>query len=307
MEENLIRKIWEDPVWSKVIASFIILLITQISILIWGLIKKIGFIGTYKKIFEKLRITKKEKEEPEEKTVKKSNDVIREAPTVFFHHRFISAFPGFTREFKWFTSKKDIRNRLKILLASPTYFREADGHGVTSDPIWWFRGSGALPIKNFEIINRNKILINTEELIVEKIAAFRGYTYFQDFVYVQCLPDSPVGLYNHNQLDLEAAFENNEEYFEEFGVYKKRYITEQEYDDNSTIIRGKPVKLKDAKLRVRHLIKYNFIIAAKFSPFNCREFCIKSQEYFGKLLKNELEFDEFVTWMKTLPKNHNDD
>src|SRR5690606_35157461 len=139
--------------------------------------------------------------------------------------RFISAFPGFIREYKWFLSKKDIRNRLKILLAFPTYFKKAEGHGVTSDPIWWFRGSSALPIKNFKIINRKKILINTEELIVEKIAAFSCYTYFQDFVYVQCLPDSPVGLYNHNQLELESAFENNEEYFEEFGIFKGRHIT----------------------------------------------------------------------------------
>jgi hypothetical protein len=307
MPKEYIEEIWKDPVWSKVIASFIILLITQIFILIWGLIKKIGFIGTYKRIFSKIRIHKSEKEKTEKKTDKNTNDIIREAPTVFFHRRYISAFPGFNRGYKWFYSKKDIRNRLKILLAFPTYFKEGSGHGVTSDPVWWFRGSSALPIKNFEIINRNKVLINTEELIVEKIAAFRGYSYFQDFVYVQCSPDSPVGLYNHNQLALESAFENNEEYFEEFGIYKRRYITEQEYDDNSAIIKGKPVKLKDTKLRVRHLIKYNFIIAAKFSPYNSREFCVKSQEYFGKLLKNEIEFDEFVTWMKTLPKNHNDD
>ena len=166
-------------------------------------------------------------------------------------------------------------------MALPTYFKEVSGHGTTSDPIWWFRGSRALPIKNFEIINRNKILINTEELIVEKIAAFRGYSYFQDFVYVQCLPDSPVGLYNHNQLELESAFENNEEYFEEFGIFKKRYITLQEYDDNSAIIRGKPVKIKNANLRVRHLVKYNFIIAAKFSPYNCREFCRSEERRVG--------------------------
>jgi len=62
-----------------------------------------------------------------------------------------------------------------------------------------------------------------------------------------------------------------------------------------------------AKLELMQLVKYNFIIAAKFSPYNCKKFCIKSQEYFGRLLKNELEFDEFVTWMKSLPKNDNDD
>jgi hypothetical protein len=310
MEESIIDKIWKDPVWSSVIASILVIIISQIFILIWSWIKNIGFVDVYKRLFDRINvfINKKEKSVINDKTNDKiSDDFINIEPTVFFHQRFCAAFPGYNNGYKWFLSRKDIKNRLKILLASPTYFKNKSGHGVTSDPIWWFRGTGALPIKNFEILSSQKILINTEELKIEKIAAYRGHSYYQDFVYIQCLPDSPVGIYNHNQLSLEAAFENNDEYYEEFGVYKNHFISLQEYDDNSAIIKGKPVNVAGAKLRVRHLIKYNFIIAAKFSPYNCREFCIKSEEYFGKLLKNELDFDDFISFMKSLPKNDLDD
>jgi hypothetical protein len=54
------------------------------------------------------------------------------------------------------------------------------------------------------------------------------------------------------------------------------------------------------------LTKYNFIIAAKFSPYNCQDFSRNSGEFFGKLLRDEIEFDEFVEWMKHFEKNHSD-
>ena len=48
------KRYWNDPVWSKVIAACIILIVPQIYVLINGLIKNLNFIGSYKQIIESL-------------------------------------------------------------------------------------------------------------------------------------------------------------------------------------------------------------------------------------------------------------
>ena len=337
---KLIKKIWNDSVGSKVIAAGIIVILPQIGVYIWGLIAKIKFLDVYSKIFEffkteydvkgwylfllyaiilglivwtfiQLRNCNKSKApvetaEPETETEEPEQFEIREAPTSFFHYRFCDAFPGFSRGYQWFDSKKQIHNRLSILLQKPISFDSGEGHGIDRRPIWWFRGSSALPIEKFEILNWRKCLMNIDELKIEKIAAYRGTSYYQDFVYVQCKKDKPTGLYKHNSEFIKEQYDNNGDYQEEFGIFKGKYITRQEYDDGSAIIRGKPVRTEGASLRSRNLTKYNFIIAAKFSPYNCNEFYRNSKEYFGKLLREEIEFDVFVDWMKQFEKNHND-
>lgn len=338
MKIEWIKKIWKDSVGSKLIAAGLIFIISLIAIFFWGLITKLNFFGIYKKIFDLLKtdflikgwlllilifillstvlflirtIKKKIKDSPKvsekvQEFKEPEKTEIREASTVFFHYRFCDAFPGFSSSYKWFTSKRDIRNRLKILLANPLAFDLGEGYGIDIRPIWWFRGSCAIPIEKFEILNRKKVLLYIDELIIDKIAAYRGQSYYEDFVYVQCLPDRPTGLYNHNQQYIESCINEDREYQEEFGVFNNRFISRQEYDDGSAIIKGKPVRTIGAELRSRTLTKYNFIIAAKFSPYNCQDFYRNSHEYFGKLLRNEIVFDDFINWIKKFPKNHND-
>ncbi len=106
--------------------------------------------------------------------------------------------------------------------------------------------------------------MNTEELKVEKIAAYRGQSYYQDFVYVQCNSDKPTGLYKHDQKYIKERYDNNGDYQEEFGIYKSKNITRQEYDDGSAIIKGNPVRTEGAVLRSRNLTKYNFIMMLSF-------------------------------------------
>jgi len=345
MKNNFIRKTWEDPVWSKVIAAGIVFILSQILIFVWGLITKLNFTQVYGQIFEFLKTTyivkgwflsilfsviiiclvviflrkkpqtqtleEKNENKSKEKQIDKSDEIIeteiREEPTVFFHRRLCNAFPGFSHGYQEFKSKRDIRNRLKILLASPLSFDKGEGHGIDRTPIWWFRGGSALHVKRFKILSRQKVLLNYDELIIEKIVAFRGYSYYQDFVYVQCKADKATGLYEHYQLSLEHSFEEGGEYQEEFAIFKNKFISRQDFDDGSTIINGKPVKTTGAELRCRTLIKYNFIICAKFAPYNCHEFSATSKEYFKKLLTNEITFDDFARWMNKFPKNRNDE
>ena len=340
---TLVKKIWKDQVGSKVIANIIttgiIFILSQIGIFLLGLYNSLNFIETYKKIptlinetfsnqswiliiiasvvviailvfmffkFKKLitNYLKKQSEKSEEEINVETE--IRDAPTVFFNNRFRDAFPGFSNDFKQFESRREIHKRLKILLKEPLKFDKGLGYGIDKRPIWWFRDSGAMPIEKFKILNRKKILLNSDEFIIKKIVAYRGSSYFKDFLYIECSPDKPTGLYKHDSAYIESRVAENRGYQEEFGVYKKKFITRQEFDDGSALINGKPVKTFGAELRSRSLTKYNFILAAKFSPYNCRDFTRNSGEYFGKLLRNEIEFNEFVEWMEQFPKNPND-
>ncbi len=337
---NQIKKIWKDPVGSKVIAAGIIFALSQLGIFIWGLFKSLNFTEVYSQIFlffvtdynvkgwylfvlyililisivylflkhkiQNKNIEQKEESDEIKEIEQPKINEIRIAPTVFFHYRFCDAFPGTENGVTWFKNRRDIHNRLQILLKSPTKFDKADGYGLTTDPVWWYRGGSALFIQNFRIINRTKVLINFDEYIIEKIAAYRGRSYYRDFIYIQCLPDKPTGLYKRDPQVIESFVKDNNEYTEEYGVYKDKFITRQEYDDGSAIIKGKPVRTIGAELRTRTLTKFNFIITSKFSPYNCDEFYRNSDEYFNKLQNNEIQFEEFVKWMEKFPKNHYD-
>jgi len=334
---TFVKKIWKDQVGSKVIANIIttgiFFIFSQIGIFLLGLYNSLNFIETYKKlptlvndtfsnqswlliiiaslvviaklffIFKNLitNYLKKQSEKNGEEI--KVETEIRDAPTVFFNNRFLDAFPGFSNDFKQFESSREIHKRLKILLKEPLKFDKGSGYGIDKRPIWWFRDSGAMPVEKFKILNRKKILLNSDEFIIKKIVAYRGSSYFKDFVYVECLPDKPTGLYKQDETYIESRFRENRGYKEEFGVFNKKFITRQEFDDGSALIKGKPVQTFGAQLRSRSLTKYNFILAAKFSPYNGRDFTRNSGEYFGKLLRNEIEFNEFVEWMQQLPKN----
>lgn len=343
MKKALIQKLWKDPVWSKVIAGVIFFVLSQISIFIWGWISALPLTDIYKLIFGFLtkdhpvstlsiillltiltilltqqskkgeaylidQNTHKEKHPPDELKIKTKNKDLRlvmtEEPTVFFDKRFCDAFPGIQpNTYQWFTKSQDIQQRLSILLAYPTKFDDAEGYGRTSDPIWWYRGYSAMYINNFKILDREKVLINIDEYIIEKMAAKRGRSYYDHFIYIQCKADKPTGLYSITDEKIKTYSEDLGHYFEEYGIYQGRFITRQECEDGSAIIKGKPVKVDGAILRSRSLVKYNFIITSKFSPYNTDEFYDKSEYYFKKLLIEEIQFDDFVLWMTKFRKH----
>lgn len=231
--------------------------------------------------------------------------VIRKAPTVFFHERICDAFPG-VEDYKWIEDPYVAIERLSILLQNPVYFDESYGHGTTSDPIWWFRGTAALYIRKFERIDGTHCLIDTDLINIKRIAVVRRGSYYQDFIYIEANLDDPTGLYN-NKESIEYYSKEWGYYREEYGLFNNIPISRQEYDDGVAEINGKLVNTEDAELRVRYLTPYNFIITSKFSPYNSKEFCRKSEYYFNGLLREEIEFQNFLDFMVRLPKNRNDD
>jgi hypothetical protein len=223
--------------------------------------------------------------------------------TTFFANRIADAFPG-ARELQWFESQVAVQ-RLGILLRHPLRFRSPKG-GVR-EPIWWFRGLRNSSIDRFEVVSDTKVLMNHEELVIKRIAAYRSDAYYQQFVYVETLPEQPVGIYEHRETKIQEDVEGYGFSREEYAVFDSRPITREEFDDGSAVIAGAVVRTQGAELRSRYLSPYNFIIAAKFSPYNSRAFDGIGRTSFNGILEGSERLEDLLRLMRDLPRHRNDD
>lgn len=231
-----------------------------------------------------------------------------EESTVFFARRMAEAFPG-VRGVCEFSDRKEINKRLSILLQAPLKFEQGLDRADT-DPVWFFRAGAAEDIQSFLRIGNNKVLMNTDELLIKRIVVYRDSgRYYGQYVYVEVEADKPCGCYSHNEDTMKYMVDKRGYYDEEFAVFKpswylpERKITRQEYDDGSAMVNGKPMRLHGrAELRLRYLTSYNFILAAKFSPFNCPEFDRTSGEYFKGMLNGTISVKQFDEYMMAFPK-----
>ncbi len=82
--------------------------------------------------------------------------------TPFFDYRIRQAFLG-VRGLRVFDNPEECIKRLSILLKQPLSSRRLN------DPIWYFRGSGCLNIKNFEIASQTKCIMGSDEIEIDKI------------------------------------------------------------------------------------------------------------------------------------------
>ena len=338
-----IKENWKDPVWSKVIATVIISLLsfilasiyalfeylfssisffetflkikvwlnTEIVFSLWILITLIlgYFVLVLKQIFKLVTDIKNKKKSNKNKEVEQQKTELPRASefsTSLFYQRMASAFPG-ERGITWFNDSKVAVKRLEILLKDPlrfssgTIFHEAD-------PIWWFRGGSALFINKFIKTSRNKVLINIEQLKIKRIAVYHGDSYYKDFVYVEVEEEKQTGLNKIKPKDLENQINSYGFSREEYGLIKnwlgwKTLIRREEYDDGATVIRGKVKDTLNAELRVRYISKYNFIIAAKGSPYNSSKFYRESKSYFDGILKGKIKTEDFFNYLKGFKKN----
>lgn len=231
-----------------------------------------------------------------------------EESTVFFARRMAEAFPGVLGVCE-FSDRKEINKRLSILLQAPLKFEQGLDRADT-DPVWFFRAGAAEDIQSFLRIGNNKVLMNTDELLIKRIVVYRDSgRYYGQYVYVEVEADKPCGCYSHNEDTMKYMVDKRGYYDEEFAVFKpswylpERKITRQEYDDGSAMVNGKPMRLHGrAELRLRYLTSYNFILAAKFSPFNCPEFDRTSGEYFKGMLNGTISVKQFDEYMMAFPK-----
>ena len=115
-------------------------------------------------------------------------------------------------------------------------------------------------------------------------------------------PEKQSGIYNLSNEDLQRQIADFGYSSEEYGVFGKHYIKRQEYDGGAALIRGKVIDTKGAQLRVRYLSPYNFIIAAKQSPYNQRSFCSDSEPYFNNIVNGKGNPEQLFQYLASLKK-----
>lgn len=179
-----------------------------------------------------------------------------------------------------------------------------------TDPVWLFRAGDSEDIQSFHTMGNKKVIMNIDELLIRRMVVFRDNgRYYGQYVYIEVEADRPCGCYKHNEKVVKQIVEQRGYYDEEFAVFKpkwnlpERKITRQEYDDGSVMVNGKLESLNGrAQLRLRYLTPYNFILAAKFSPFNSNEFDRTSEEYFKGMLNGTNTNEQFNEYMMSFPK-----
>ena len=336
-----IKENWKDPVWSKVIAAIIIstagVIFTTLYSLFTSLVSSISFKDAFNNIWSVLNksteikiwlfitltalylilifphfvffiknIIKKVNNPDTEKNKKKKLPKAIDDSTSFFYQRMASAFPGI-REVTWFENPKEAITRLQILLEEPLVF-ESNHREFEVDPIWWFRGIRSSYIEKFEKLSSKKGLINNiGQFKIKRIAAYHGDAYYKDFVYVEAEGEKQTGLYDLKKEEIKKHIETFGYSWEEYGIIQnkigwKTLIRREDYEDGATVIRGKVRNAMDAKLRVRYLSNYNFIIAAKGSPYNSQKFQSCSRDYLDRILKQDIKPNNFFDFLKNFNK-----
>jgi len=96
-------------------------------------------------------------------------------------------------------------------------------------------------------------------------------------------------------------------YCEEYGLYNGIPVTRAEYDDDAAEINGEIVNFEgNVDLRIRYLTPYNFVVCAKFHPFNSKEGDKFTRKGLNAIIKGELSIDSFAYMSEELPKNSKD-
>lgn len=325
-KEIFYKKYWLDPVWSKVISAIIIAIggtiLTTIYILIKSLYEKVELKSVASEVFDYFKsetkinnfilwlgiiiifwvtliffkaIIKKINVKTNDND---DDDEIEELPklgensTVLFSHRLASAFPG-QRGLQWYDAKTATK-RLSIVFKDPLDFEPIIGSEAVSDPFWWFRAGRSMYIKQFKTLSKTKILLGIDELEINRIGVYISEFYYKCFIYVETKGEKQIGLYNFTKEDINSHIETFGYSFEEYALFGKKPITREHYDDGATIIKDKVVETFGSKLRIRYLSDYNFIIAAKQSPFNSQKFDRESYNYFNAILKGEKTAESFI-------------
>lgn len=235
-------------------------------------------------------------------------DTVYEESTVFFRRRMASAFPG-VRGLVEFTKPRDIHRHLSKLFEPPIQFKKSVIG--TIDPIWCFRGGSTWDITSYKRLGYRRFLIGWDEMKIKRIVAFvENGRYYSNYVYVEADGLKPTGLYGkYSEERLEKLKEILGYVGEEYAVYKpfaffRKKITKQEEDDGSTKVFGRLVQMKRdfVETRCRYITPYNFIIAAKASPFNSSGFDASSKVLFKGLLEGNVSVEAFHEYLMRFPR-----
>lgn len=231
-----------------------------------------------------------------------------DATTVFVSERIGQSFPG-VRGFREYTDPHEIRMHLTEFFKHPIRFGTVIDPEGDKNPIWMFRGGLSEGINSFEVRDNGIYLIGNDEMKINRIAVYSCHArYYSEYIYIECEGLPPVT--NRDYFTPERI----EEIRKDLGYCTDEYavvtqgnlelpITRQQFDDGYAEIGGKIVHIgAQAKLRVRYLTPYNFVVCAKFSSINCQEFDIKSSAIFDGILEGTSSIEDLNELIISLPK-----
>lgn len=214
----------------------------------------------------------------------------------WFSERFKRAFPGIRHEVKWITDPDEAVSRLQRLLQAPLKYP-----GYV--PAWWFRGGSNNPIRVFRIVGKNTILLDSEELEIDRVAAIDCGQYWNHAVYVQVKGVSPSGA-DQAAVDFRSEMIAKRGYCdEEVCFFRGKYIKRSFYDDGAAEIDGKVVDLEgEAEVRIRYLSPYNLLIAAHDSAINNSSFDGEQEDLMCLALNDPSAVSTLAKKISDLPK-----
>jgi hypothetical protein len=229
----------------------------------------------------------------------------RDSSSNWFHNeRFTMAFPG-VRGLAEIANPEKAVERLAILLEKPLRWIWQDAEYSTSGvkPIWWWRGGSTMPIEQCIVVGIDEILLDYQELPIQRVVAVNAGAYWQSFVYIETKAKCPTGLYPKLTSEKEAKLKEIFGYIhEEYGAFENRFVTRAEYDDGAAEIDGKPSRIDGVQLRVRYLTPFNLVIAPHESPINNRHFDSHFEELMNGILDSKYSVEDLAKEVLKLPK-----
>ena len=141
------------------------------------------------------------------------------------------------------------------------------------------------------------MLMDVYELEMDFIIAYPFSSYKHRFVYVQTKAMDPTGLYPYTDEKAKRIG-----YQEEYGIFKGRFITRAEYDDDGAEFDAQFVRINGkAQLRVRTLTPYNLLIAAHASPINNPGYDNEFDSLSNNIIDGKYDGTELGEYVRALP------
>lgn len=224
----------------------------------------------------------------------------------FFDERLCLAFPRI-HDLHWIEDSKKATYRLSIFFNTQLKFIGRNNGSIV--PICWTRDHSYSPITDFKILKsyffgKTKILINYDEMIIDKIAVYKSSRRYYNFIYIELKPDKQSGVFPIKEKYINEKIKMFGYADENFALIKNKIpILLEEYSDGAALIGKKIVDVKNAIRRRRYLSKYNFIICPQDSVFNLRRYTDKYDNICNKLLNKEITIEELIDIIQTYEKH----
>lgn len=241
------------------------------------------------------------KRSQKQENIAKDNDWIddngstEKISSIFFYERVCDAFPGI-RDLHIIDSPIEAVSRLCVLLRYPLQLEDRCA-------IWMFFRLGEININKCEAIDSTHILIGNHEINASKLAIYRPSDYKQYFIYLECAPDKPTGVYPHITEDYitQAAKDRGGRYWEEYAIWEDKLLTMEEYADYAVFQNGQSIPTIGAQAHFRHLTRDNIIIAPFHSNINNSTFDSQRAQWLDQLLNDQMSLSKFIEIIEQLP------